>query len=109
MSELGGIWAFTASIQASIVFGVLIMIVLWRKTAANKSLPVARAQRAAMLLALSISFYTFFVLIVSQLIVGGPSIATLVEKGIGNDRIAWLILAVSAEQGWRLVELFRSS
>ena len=108
MVELGWAWTYFASIQASIFAGVFIIILLWKPVLSRKEGLSTRPQRAAGMLALSASFYTFGVLIFSQLLINGPNISLLISNGFGDERIAWLLLAIFAEQAIRLIDLAKT-
>lgn len=107
MHGIDGVWGVFANIQASIIFGFVALICMFRHIVSDNDNPGTRPQRAAAIFALCASFYTFFLLVISQ-IFGGPVISELIELGFGNERVAWLLLAVVTEQCVRLLDMIKS-
>lgn len=105
---LEGAWYYLASTPAQIVVGMALVIYLCRRGYHRDGGGNIRRQRVASVFALSALSYSFIVLVTSQLIFHGPTIATLIQDGFGNDRIAWLMVGVIFDGALKIWDEFRS-
>ena len=103
---LEGVWAYAASIQASLIFGFVCMWILLSKITPNDK-NGTRAQKAAGVVALFAGLYTYTILVVSNYS-NVYTVSQLIDGGFGNDRIAFLIVMVVAEQSIRVIDLLRA-
>lgn len=111
---VNGIWKYTASSEAAILAGVCILLYCaYKKLHTDEDGKFSR-QRVSSILTISISFYTFSVLIVGHLLFTGevfpkgPTLLEMIEFGFKTDRIAWLLFAVSINELFNLWELIHN-
>jgi hypothetical protein len=105
--DLPGAWHYVASPLASLVTAIVILILLIRRGYHRDRSGAITRRRLASVFGLAASSYTFAVCVLSQLFVGGPDVAHLIERGFGSERVAWLLLIVVLDQCFRLWDEFR--
>ena len=106
-TELPGAWPYLASPLASLFAAILILILLVRLGYHRDRNGAITRRRLASVFGLAASSYTFAVCVLAQLVFGGPDVATLIERGFGSERVAWLLLIVVLDQFFRLWDEFR--
>lgn len=105
--DLPGAWPYVASPLSSLIAAVLILILLVRLGYHRDRTGAITRRRLASVFGLAASSYTFAVCVVAQFAFGDPDVATLIGKGFGSERVAWLLLIVALDQGFRLWDEFR--
>jgi hypothetical protein len=106
-TELPGAWPYLASPLASLVAAIIILILLIRLGYHRDRGGAITRRRLASVFGLAASSYTFAICVVSELALGGPDVAELIDLGFGSERVAWLLLIVVLDQCFRLWDEFR--
>ena len=96
-----------ATPAASLIMAIFIVSLLVRAGYHRDSDGVLSRQRLASVFILSASAYTFCILATAQIFFDHPSYAVLVDKGFGNDRLAWISVGVITDSIWRIWDEFR--
>ncbi|GAB5448699.1 MAG: hypothetical protein Gyms2KO_35720 [Gymnodinialimonas sp.] len=105
---LEGPWAWVACIEASIAVAAIAIIFLVKKGYHRDTKGAITRRRLASVLGLAASSYTFMVCVVAQLLFRGePGVSDLIRNGFGDERIAWLLFLVTADQVFRLWDEYR--
>jgi hypothetical protein len=99
---LTGPWYWVASSATSVIIAAIALIILIRMGYHREPNGRLGRRRMGSVLGLAASSYTFSVCVVSELVVNGPPISELIEKGFGNERVAWLLLILTFDQVFRL-------
>lgn len=102
------IWQVFASAQASILAGLLLLLLLfmmhrWRKDRALDGAGVGPRITACILL--GITLYSLIICVFFHFFLG-IEISDSVELGFGDDRVAWLMLGLTIDVGVRVYKLF---
>ena len=102
-------WAAFANPTASLIAASLAVLVLIALGYHRDATGALTRRRLTSVIGLAASCYTFVVLVASQLLLDGPSVATLIREGFGDERIAWLLLLVTVDQFFRLWDEYRAA
>lgn len=97
-----------ATPATSLLVGVVLLAFLIKRGFHRDLAGSLSRRKMASVFLLSASTYTFVVLVLSQLVFRGPAISILVDKGFGNERVAWLMVGVSLDGAFRIWEEFRT-
>ena len=108
MSEYNWLWSELASESASIIAAILLTVIFWGCLLKFKKSDDDISRVLVGVFVLSMSFYTFLVLISSQFLFDGPKISLLISEGFTDQRLGWLMLAVILEQIVRFIEFWRT-
>lgn len=106
-ADLTGVWPYLASPLASLVTAIVILILLVRRGYHRDRNGAITRRRLASVFGLAASSYTFAICVLSELVLGGPDVALLIDRGFGSERVAWLLLIVVLDQCFRLWDEFR--
>ena len=106
-AELPGAWPYLASPLASLFAAIVILILLVRLGYHRDRSGAITRRRLASVFGLAASSYTFAICVTAELVFGGPEVAALIDRGFGSERVAWLLLIVVLDQGFRLWDEFR--
>lgn len=106
MPEMYWVWTGLASGTATLVAAIVTTFIIGT-IGRRKGAGVQKDSGLLKIFILAMSFYTFVILILSQIVFRGPPVGQLVSEGFGDNRVAWLMVAVVAEQSIRMVGLFK--
>ena len=86
---------------------VVLALLLWKRAHRDKNGKVSR-QRLAGAVVLPATLYAMVVCIVGHFFLRIP-VSSTISNGFGDERIAWLLVALSADVAWRIWGLFGGS
>lgn len=104
---LPGAWGIVASSAATVIVGVAAVWWLRRCGFHRDASGTLQRPRIASVFVAAATTYTFATLTASELVFKGPAISVLIHEGFGDQRIAWLLVAVVIDSICRLREEFR--
>ena len=104
---LTGAWSLLATPAASLIFSALAVVLLVRCGYHRDKDGAITRRRLASVVLLSAASYSFAICVLSQLVMSGPSVGTLIEDGFGSERAAWLLMGVTLDQALRLWDEYR--
>lgn len=102
-------WGIAASPAASLLAGVVALVFLVRCGFHRDVNGDLIRRRLATVLLLSAAMYTFCVLTISELMLGGPELSVLIRDGFGNERVGWLMVGASLDYFSRVWDEFRAA
>lgn len=98
------VWTALASLQGSVLFGLLIVIIAMRKKRHHNGVGAMNSSRLMIVFARAASAYAFAVLVTAQLMPGTPDISDLIANGFGEDRIGYLLAVILLSQILQIYE-----
>jgi hypothetical protein len=99
------LWVFIASPGASLLAGILCLLVLFLKNRSrDERSKVWRADVGSVVL-LAASLYTMLIVILGDFF-AIAKVSETIRDGFGDGRVAWLILGLALDTGARLAALF---
>ena len=104
---LEGAWYYAASPAASLAAALFVLGLLIRLDYHREAEGTLARRRLGSVIVLSASTYSFGLMFLSQIVLHGPNVSSLVENGFGDSRIAWLMFGVMLDGVWRVWDEFR--